>query len=160
MAADIIKSPWDAKPGIEEKLDIDGADDLFDDFNEDDVEFDKENPEQDMVFDYSAARKNAHFCVFASKKILNMIAGNLQYSRDPLIADACVKLVKVISENNRDLIKLHKDFKTTKQIGKPKDGGPEKEDTEEEREKKVSASVSEVLDAAKKHEKANEDESA
>ena len=153
---DLVKSPWDQKPGVEQKLDIDESEELFADFDEASVIFDVDNPEQDMIFDYSAARKNAHFCVFASKKILNMIAGNLNYSRDPLIADACVKLVKVISENNRDLIKIHKDFKTTTQIGKPKDGAPEKEDSEEDREKKVKASVSEVVAAAKAAEGKNE----
>jgi hypothetical protein len=157
IMGDLIKAPWDQKPGIEKKLDIDESEELFADFDESSVKFDLDNPEQDMIFDYSAARKNAHFCVFASKKILNMIAGNLLYTRDPLIADACVKLVKVISENNRDLIKIHKDFKATKQIGKPKDA-PEKEDSDEDREKTVKASVSEVVAAAKAAEGKNESE--
>lgn len=145
------KAPWECKPGIEEKLEIDESAELFDDFDEDGVEFDTENPENDMVFDYTSARKNAHFCVHASKKILNMIAHNLQYERNPLVADACVKLVKVIAENNRDLIKIHKDFKSTKLIGKPKPGeGDDKTpESEGDRKDKVKTTVSEVIAAAK-----------
>jgi hypothetical protein len=150
------KAPWDAKPGIEKKLEIDETEHLFDDWDESKIPFDDENRENDMVFDYKAARLNAHFCVHASKKILDMIAQNLQYERNPLVADACVKLVKVISENNRDLIKIHKDFKTTKLIGKPKvgeevsDASPQ---SEEERKDKVIATVSEVIAVAKANEK-------
>lgn len=145
------KAPWEDKPGVERKLEIDEADSLalFDDFNEDDVKFDLDSPENDMTFDYGAARKNAHFCVHASKKILNMIAGNLLFSRDPLIADACVKLVKVISENNRDLIKIHKDFKTTKQIGKPKEIPPKEDETDKDGKAKIKASVSDIVAAQK-----------
>lgn len=156
---EIIKSPWDQKPGIEQKLEIDESEDMFDDWNEDSIDFDDENRENDMVFDYKAARVNAHFCVHASKKILNMIAHNLQYERNPLVADACVKLVKVIAENNRDLIKIHKDFKTTKLIGKPKPGEvPEEKDDDGDREGMVKTTVSEVVAAAKAA-KANNDES-
>jgi hypothetical protein len=157
------KAPWGQTPGVEQKLDIDESENLaiFDDFNEDDVEFNKDNKSLDMDFDYAAARKNAHFCVHAARKILNMIAGNLLYSRDPLIADSCVKLVKVISENNRDLIKLHKDFKTTQQIGKPKpvagDNEDEKPDTPEEKSQKIKATVSEVVAAQKEMENDGKD---
>jgi hypothetical protein len=112
-----------------------------------------------MIFDYKAARTNAHFCVHASKKILNMIAHNLQYERNPLVADACVKLVKVIAENNRDLIKIHKDFKQTKLIGKPKTGETVDgaDETEAAREGKVKTTVSEVVAAAKEAAKGNND---
>lgn len=147
------KAPWDEKPGVEQKLDINEHDQLtmFDDFDEDTVEFDPDNKSKDMDFDYAAARKNAHFCVHAARKILNMIAGNLLFTRDPLIADSCVKLVKVISENNRDLIKLHKDFKTTQQIGKPKPSAEDEEpdETDGEKKAKLKASVSEVVAASK-----------
>ncbi len=148
--AEIIKAPWDAKPGIEHKLEIDESEQMamFDDFDEDEVLFDESIPENDMVFDYKAARKNAHFCVHASKKILNMIAHNLTYERNPLVADACVKLVKVIAENNRDLIKIHKDFKSTKLIGKPVGGDEETAIPESEREETVKTTVSEVIAAA------------
>lgn len=152
---EVIKSPWDQKPGVCEKLEIDESAEcaMFEDFNEDEVEFDDENRENDMVFDYKAARKNAHFCVHASKKILNMIAHNLTYERNPLVADACVKLVKVIAENNRDLIKIHKDFKSTKLIGKPKPGEESPDETEgEARGDKVKTNVSEVLAAAREAE--------
>lgn len=151
------KAPWEAKPGIEEKLEIDESADMFDDFDDEAVEFDNENRENDMVFDYKAARTNAHFCVHASKKILNMIAHNLQYERNPLVADACVKLVKVIAENNRDLIKIHKDFKTTKLIGKAKPGESSEEhpETEGEREGKVKSTVSEIVAAQKAEEEKN-----
>lgn len=158
---DVIKpkAPWEQKPGVESKLDIDEAASLamFDDFDEADVKFDLDFPENDMVFDYTAARRNAHFCVHASKKILNMIAGNLMFNRDPLIADACVKLVKVISENNRDLIKIHHDFKTTKQIGKPKETAP-KEDDEEgaDGKQKIKVSVSQIVAAQKELDKNDE----
>jgi hypothetical protein len=148
----VIKSPWDQKPGIVEKLEIDESGDMFDDWDADGVIFDDINRENDMVFDYKAARTNAHFCVHASKKILNMIAHNLQYERNPDIADACVRLVKVIAENNRDLIKIHKDFKTTSLIGKPKAGGIDGASEEEEdgtRQDKVKTTVSEVVAAAK-----------
>lgn len=151
---DVIKpkAPWDQKPGIEQKLEIDESADLFEDWDDQSVTFDDENRENDMVFDYKSARKNAHFCVHASKKILNMIAHNLLYERNPLVADACVKLVKVIAENNRDLIKIHKDFKTTKLIGKPKAGTVEELPdgvNEEDRKNTIKASVSEVVAAAK-----------
>ena len=157
---DVIKpkAPWQEKPGVEDKLDINEADalTLFDDFDEKTVEFNGDDIGKDMVFDYTAARKNAHFCVHASKKILNMIAGNLLFSRDPLIADSCVKLVKVISENNRDLIKIHKDFKSTQQIGKPKPGTGEEEEknpeTPEEKKSKIKATVSEIVAAQKEME--------
>lgn len=151
------KAPWECKPGIEEKLEIDESAELFDDFNDDDIKFDVDNRENDMVFDYESARRNAHFCVHASKKILNMIASNLQYERNPLVADACVKLVKVIAENNRDLIKIHKDFKTTKLIGKPKptEGGDTNPETDVDRKDNVRATVSEVLAAAKAEEDKN-----
>lgn len=151
------KAPWEAKPGIEQKLEIDESEDMFEDFDKEKVEFDKENRENDMVFDYEAARTNAHFCVFASKKILNMIAHNLQYERNPLVADACVKLVKVIAENNRDLIKIHKDFKTTKLIGKakPGEGSEENTETEGDREGKVKSTVSEIVAAQKAEEERN-----
>ena len=159
MTAEIIKSPWDQKPGIEQKLEIDESEDMFGDWDEESIGFDDENRENDMVFDYKAARINAHFCVHASKKILNMIAHNLQYERNPLVADACVKLVKVIAENNRDLIKIHKDFKTTKLIGKPKPGEVPEEDLsgegEADRESKVKTTVSEVVAAAKAAAKEN-----
>ena len=152
---DVIKpkAPWQEKPGVEDKLDINEADalTLFDDFDEKTVEFNGDDIGKDMVFDYTAARKNAHFCVHASKKILNMIAGNLLFSRDPLIADSCVKLVKVISENNRDLIKIHKDFKSTQQIGKPKPGEKDEETpiSPEEKKSKIKATVSEIVAAQK-----------
>lgn len=153
---DLIKkenTPWNGKPGIEEKLEIDESEDMFSDFDETGVSFDDENRENDMVFDYKAARLNAHFCVHASKSILNMIAHNLQYERNPLVADACVKLVKVIAENNRDLIKIHKDFKTTKLIGKPKAGEAAGDvgtaESEADREDLVKTTVSEVVAAAK-----------
>jgi len=149
---EVIKSPWDQKPGIEHKLEIDESTDMFDDWDEDDINFDDENRENDMIFDYKSARINAHFCVHASKKILNMIAHNLQYERNPLVADACVKLVKVIAENNRDLIKIHKDFKTTKLIGKPKPGESTDEmsaEGEADRKDKIKTTVSEVVAAAK-----------
>jgi hypothetical protein len=147
---EVIKSPWDQKPGVVEKLDIDESAEcaMFEDFDEADVIFDDENRENDMVFDYKAARRNAHFCVHASKKILNMIAHNLTYERNPLVADACVKLVKVIAENNRDLIKIHKDFKSTKLIGKTK-SETDSDESKECREDTVKASVSEVLAAAR-----------
>lgn len=160
---DVIKSPWDQKPGLAEKLEIDESADMFDDWDKSSVEFDEENRENDMVFDYKAARTNAHFCVHASKKILNMIAHNLQYERNPLVADACVRLVKVIAENNRDLIKIHKDFKTTKLIGKPKTGEPDDEsgsDKDGARKDKVKTTVSEVVAAAKAAAKDNEDGSS
>lgn len=150
------QAPWDQKPGVQQKLDIDENDamTLFDDFDEDTVEFDANDKAVDMDFDYAAARKNAHFCVHAAKKILNMIAGNLLFTRDPLIADSCVKLVKVISENNRDLIKLHKDFKSTQQIGKPKPTAGDEEEKEEpgEKKKKIKATVSEIVAAQKEME--------
>jgi hypothetical protein len=124
---------------------------MFDDWDESSIVFDEEDRENDMVFDYKAARTNAHFCVHASKKILNMIAHNLQYERNPLVADACVRLVKVIAENNRDLIKIHKDFKQTKLIGKPKSGETDAESSDEEgtRAETVKTTVSEVVAAAK-----------
>lgn len=148
---EVIKAPWDQKPGIAQKLEIDESEDMFDDWDESGVVFDEENRENDMIFDYKAARTNAHFCVHASKKILNMIAHNLQYERNPLVADACVKLVKVIAENNRDLIKIHKDFKQTKLIGKPKAGeGADVEESEADRKDTVKTTVSEVVAAAKK----------
>jgi hypothetical protein len=162
--ADIIKpekAPWDQKPGIEQKLEIDESQDLFDDWDDSSIPFDEDNRENDMVYDYKAARRNAHFCVHASKKILNMIAGNLLYERNPLVADACVKLVKVISENNRDLIKIHKDFKTTKLIGKPAetplDGGDDESGSEADRKDKVKTTVSEVVAAAKAAKENNND---
>ncbi len=150
--ADVIKSPWDTKPGIEHKLEIDESEQMamFDDFDESCVLFDDDIPENDMVFDYKAARKNAHFCVHASKKILNMIAYNLTYDRNPLVADACVKLVKVIAENNRDLIKIHKDFKSTKLIGKASICEEEAVNVpESERIETVRTTVSEVIAAAR-----------
>lgn len=159
---DLLKSPWDQKPGIEEKLEIDeSTGDMFEDFDESTVIFDDEQPENDMVFDYKSARKNAHFCVHASKKILNMIAHNLQYERNPLVADACVKLVKVIAENNRDLIKIHKDFKSTKLIGKPsagEEGAVPSGEEEADRQGKVKATVSEVVAAAKEAAEGKNDE--
>lgn len=151
MKDNVIKpAPWDQKPGIENKLNIDESTDLFGDWDDSNVEFDDEDRENDMIFDYKAARRNAHFCVHASKKILDMIATNLQYERNPLVADACVKLVKVIAENNRDLIKIHKDFKTTKLIGKPKAGDiPVEGDDSVDRKDTVRTTVSEVVAAAK-----------
>jgi hypothetical protein len=149
---DLIKAPWDQKPGVASKLEIDESEDMFDDWDESTIVFDLEDRDNDMLFDYKAARTNAHFCVHASKKILNMIAHNLQYERNPLVADACVKLVKVIAENNRDLIKIHKDFKQTKLIGKPKAGentDSTDDETEAAREGKVKTTVSEVVAAAK-----------
>jgi len=151
---EVIKSPWDDKPGIADKLEIDESADMFEDFDEESVKFDEDNRENDMVFDYKAARTNAHFCVHASKKILNMIAHNLQYERNPLVADACVRLVKVIAENNRDLIKIHKDFKTTKLIGKSKGGELDDESSgsggdDGTRKETVKTTVSEVIAAAK-----------
>lgn len=158
---ELIKAPWDQKPGIEQKLEIDESEELFEDFDETGVLFDDEDRENDMVFDYKAARINAHFCVHASKKILNMIAHNLQYERNPLVADACVKLVKVIAENNRDLIKIHKDFKSTKLIGKPSAGEGASDipsaDSEADRQGKIKTTVSEVVAAAKAAREANND---
>jgi hypothetical protein len=156
---ELIKAPWDQKPGVAAKLEIDESEDMFEDWNESSVVFDLEDRENDMIFDYKAARTNAHFCVHASKKILNMIAHNLQYERNPLVADACVKLVKVIAENNRDLIKIHKDFKQTKLIGKPKTGETVDgaDETEAAREGKVKTTVSEVVAAAKEAAKGNND---
>jgi hypothetical protein len=150
------KAPWDEKPGVEAKLEIDESDDnMFEEFDESEIVFDDENRENDMVFDYKAARTNAHFCVHASKKILNIIAHNLQYERNPLVADACVKLVKVIAENNRDLIKIHKDFKATKLIGKPKteESLESGQDAEGNRKDTIRTTVSEVVAAAKEAKK-------
>jgi hypothetical protein len=148
------KAPWDAKPGLSQKLEVDETKTMFEDWDDDSIPFDEENRENDMEYDYKAARRNAHFCVHVSKKILDMIAQNLQYDHNPLVADACVKLIKVMSENNRDIMKLHKDFKTTKLIGKPKVGEESAADSatpqsEEERKDKVQTTVSEVIAAAK-----------
>jgi hypothetical protein len=58
-----------------------------------------------------------------------------------------------MSENNRDIMKLHKDFKSTSLIGKPKTGEVSESgaapDTEADRKDKVTATVSEVVAAAK-----------
>jgi hypothetical protein len=151
--------PWNQKPGIQNKLEIDDGQPFFE-FDEDAIIFDEENPENDMVEDYKTARKNALYCIDASKAMLNQITLYLRYDANPLVADACVKLVKTISENNRDLLKIHEDFRKNKIIGKPKpkDIPDDPEDTEDEQETKLTATVTEIV---AKHEqlKAEKDES-
>ncbi len=139
--------PWNQKPGIQNKLEIDDGKPFFQ-FDEDLIEFDEENPENDMIADYRTARKNALYCIDASKAMLNQITLYLRYDANPLVADACVKLVKTISENNRDLLKIHEDFRKNKIIGKakpkPVDETPD-DDEDEGQEKKLTATVTEIV---------------
>lgn len=134
--------PWNKKPGIQNKLEIDDGKPFFE-FTEE-IEFDMDNPDVDMIKDFQYAVKNAHFCIEASKAMLNQITLFLRYDANPLVADACVKLVKTISENNRDLLKIHSDFRKNKIIGLPK-GDEVPDDDDENKEDKLTATVTEIV---------------
>jgi hypothetical protein len=134
--------PWNKKPGIQNKLEIDDGKPFFE-FKEE-IEFDMDNPDVDMIKDFQYAVKNAHFCIEASKAMLNQITLFLRYDANPLVADACVKLVKTISENNRDLLKIHSDFRKNKIIGLPK-GDEVPDDDDEDKEDKLTATVTEIV---------------
>jgi hypothetical protein len=135
--------PWNKKPGIQNKLEIDDDKPFFE--FDDNLEFDMENPDVDMIKDFQYAVKNAHFCIEASKAMLNQITLYLRYDANPLVAEACVKLVKTISENNRDLLKIHSDFRKNKIIGKPKPKDEVPDDDDEEKEDKLTATVTEIV---------------
>lgn len=141
-----LVEPWNEKPGIQNKLEIEDGLPFFE-FDKSTVKFDEENPENDLIEDYKTARINATYCFEAAKAMFQQLSLYMRYDPNPLVADACVKLLKTISDNNRDLLKIQDDYKKIMQFGKPKTPDvPDDEDDEE----KLTATVTEIVEKHKK----------
>lgn len=132
--------------GIEEKLNIDGDEPTEEKLiiECEEVEFDENNPDKDLVDDYVFIRRKLRYSVAACEAVLRGAMNDMGAFPGARSVEACATIIKTITECTSQLLDLHAKRKKTFMIQSPSE---DEKSNGDDKEKSVKCRVDQIIGA-------------